>query len=82
MSPFLFYLHKIIILVKKYFSLWEENSFRLYNTIEESSTCYYCGGFNTNNKREYERHIIIEHPGKLAYPPKMELAYRVPPFFF
>lgn len=31
--------------------------------------CYYCDNFNpANNRKGYERHVILDHPGKLAYP--------------
>ena len=34
--------------------------------------CYYCN-FQTNNKDDYERHIVLHHPRKLSYPSKADL---------
>ena len=34
--------------------------------------CYYCN-YQTNIEREYERHVVLKHPGKLAYPSKIDL---------
>ena len=36
--------------------------------------CYYCKDFpTTNDKTEYQRHVISIHPGKLAYPSGSDL---------
>jgi hypothetical protein len=35
--------------------------------------CYYCMSYQTNNEKDYERHIISKHPKKQAYPTKAEL---------
>jgi hypothetical protein len=35
--------------------------------------CYYCSNFRTNVKVDYERHVIIVHPKKPAYPCKLDL---------
>src|SRR6476659_3040637 len=35
--------------------------------------CYYCEGFATFFRPEYENHILIDHPNKLAYPDYREL---------
>ncbi len=50
---------------EKFFDLVESNNF-LYS-------CYYCDGCQTNDTREYERHIVIKHPKKPAYPGKPDL---------
>ena len=34
--------------------------------------CYYCK-YETNIEREYERHVVLKHPGRLAYPSKIDL---------
>jgi hypothetical protein len=34
--------------------------------------CYYCN-YETSVEREYERHEVLKHPGKLAYPSKIDL---------
>jgi hypothetical protein len=33
-----------------------------------SYSCYICNGCKTNSQREYERHIVMKHPGKPGYP--------------
>jgi hypothetical protein len=33
---------------------------------------YYCD-YGTNDEDDYERHVVIKHPGKLAYPNKPEI---------
>ncbi len=35
-------------------------------------SCYYCD-YETNNKNEYESHIVLKHLGKLSYPGKKYL---------
>jgi hypothetical protein len=36
--------------------------------------CYYCHDFSsTTNKKEYESHVVLKHPRKLAYPSKYDL---------
>ncbi len=40
----------------------------------ETFECYYCYDFSsTGNKREYECHVVLKHPRKLAYPSKYDL---------
>jgi hypothetical protein len=34
--------------------------------------CYYCD-YHSNVKDDYERHVVLKHPGKLAYPGKAYL---------
>jgi hypothetical protein len=35
--------------------------------------CYYCDSFHRNDEEDYERHILIKHTGKPAYPNKAEI---------
>lgn len=35
---------------------------------------YHCDSFQTNVKENYERHVILKHPGKPVYPSKAALA--------
>jgi hypothetical protein len=43
-------------------------------SINESMfNCYYCDCFQTSNEKEYQRHIVLRHPGKLAYPSKIDI---------
>jgi len=36
--------------------------------------CYYCNEFTpTNDELTYKRHIVLEHPGRLAYPTELDL---------
>ena len=35
--------------------------------------CYYCNIFQTNNKEEYESHVVLRHPGRPCYPSKPDL---------
>jgi hypothetical protein len=36
-------------------------------------SCYYCDGCKTNDRDDYERHIVNKHPKKVAYPGKEDL---------
>jgi predicted nucleic-acid-binding Zn-ribbon protein len=49
----------------KLFDLQSSNNFLIFK-------CYYCS-YQTNIEREYERHVVMKHPGKLAYPSDMDL---------
>ena len=41
---------------------------------QEAYECYYCDAFiSTNNRNTYEKHVILSHDGKLAYPAKADL---------
>ena len=42
------------------------------NKNPEDYPCYYCS-YSTNNEDEYEQHVVLRHPGKLAYPNKAEI---------
>jgi hypothetical protein len=45
------------------------------NNNIEGYPCYYCD-YCTNNNDDYEQHVIIKHPGRLAYPNKAEIEKR------
>ena len=30
--------------------------------------CYYCNEFQSNNKENYQRHYLKQHPGRFGYP--------------
>jgi hypothetical protein len=49
----------------KLFDEGQSNNFFIFN-------CYYCN-YQTNTEREYERHVVLKHPGKLAYPSEIDL---------
>ena len=35
--------------------------------------CYYCNAFKSNNKEQYEKHVVSNHPHKLCYPSGLDL---------
>jgi hypothetical protein len=35
--------------------------------------CHYCKGFQTNNEKEYQRHVVLRHPGETTYPSEINL---------
>jgi hypothetical protein len=42
--------------------------------IKESMfNCHYCKGFQTNNEKEYQRHVVLRHPGETTYPSEINL---------
>jgi hypothetical protein len=44
------------------------------NENETIFECYYCNEFTpTNDELTYKRHIVLEHPGRLAYPTELDL---------
>jgi hypothetical protein len=49
----------------KLFEGGESNNFLIFK-------CYYCN-YETSIEREYERHVVLRHPGKLAYPSEIDL---------
>jgi hypothetical protein len=53
------------IISNKLFEGSEKNNF-VYS-------CYYCDGLQTDVKYDYERHVILKHPDKPAYPCKIDL---------
>jgi hypothetical protein len=38
----------------------------------EDYSCYYCE-YRTNNEEEYKQHVVLRHPGRLAYPNNPEV---------
>ena len=38
------------------------------NRQEQLLICPYCSKFKTTLEREYQRHIVLKHPGKSGYP--------------
>jgi hypothetical protein len=38
------------------------------NKPELSYICPYCSKFSSTSKKEYQRHIVLKHPGKPGYP--------------
>ena len=43
-------------------------------TIKKSYECYYCDKFvPTANRDDYEKHVVLSHDGKLAYPSLADL---------
>jgi hypothetical protein len=54
----------------------QEQSTKLFDQHKSNNLfifkCYYCN-YETNVEREYERHVILRHPGKPAYPSKIDL---------
>jgi DNA-binding MarR family transcriptional regulator len=47
------------------FDKCESNNFLIFK-------CYYCN-YGTDVGREYESHVVLKHPGKLAYPSEIDL---------
>ena len=56
-------------------NLDEENElFHHQESLKKSYQCYYCNRFvPTDNKDDYEKHVVLSHDGKLAYPSKVDL---------
>jgi hypothetical protein len=54
----------------------KEQSTKLFDEDESNNffifKCYYCN-YETNVEREYQRHVVLKHPGKLAYPSEIDL---------
>ena len=42
------------------------------NGLESNISCYYCA-YQTNIKEEYERHVVLKHPKKPAFPGKADM---------
>jgi hypothetical protein len=38
------------------------------NSPEPSFICPYCSKFSSTLEKEYQRHIVLKHPGKPGYP--------------
>jgi hypothetical protein len=49
----------------KLFDQGKTNNFLIFK-------CYYCN-YETNIEREYQCHVVLKHPGKLAYPSEIDL---------
>jgi hypothetical protein len=50
------------------------------NRQEQLFICPYCSKFKTTLEREYQRHIVLKHPGKPGYPNRSvieNIAYRL-----
>ena len=39
-------------------------------------SCYYCNTYQTDLEKSYERHVILTHPKRPAYPSKVDLETR------
>ena len=52
----------------------EPNELTKQEAIKKSYECYYCDEFApTDNRNDYEKHVVLLHDGKLAYPSKDDL---------
>jgi hypothetical protein len=50
-------------------NLNEANELSQQKAIKKSYKCYYCDEFvPTDNRDDYEKHVVLFHDGKLAYP--------------
>jgi hypothetical protein len=58
------YIHSSAETCKKLFDDRKSNNFLF--------SCYYCD-YESNGEYEYESHVVMKHPGKLAYPGKAYL---------
>ena len=55
-------------------NLDEENELFHQEATKKSYECYYCDKFDlTGNRDDYEKHVVLYHDGKLAYPSKVDL---------
>lgn len=50
---------------KKLFDVVKSNNFIIFK-------CHYCN-YQTSNEKEYQRHVVLIHPGKPAYPSQIDL---------
>ena len=55
-------------------TLSEKNTTVIQQQRQLKFDCYYCNIFQTNNKEEYESHVVLRHPGRPCYPSKPDLA--------
>ena len=55
-------------------TLSEKNTTVIQQQRQLKFDCYYCNIFQTNNKEEYESHVVLRHPGRPCYPSKPNLA--------
>ena len=52
----------------------EANEQSQQDAIKKSYECYYCDEFtSTYNRDDYEKHVVLSHDGKLAYPSLADL---------
>jgi hypothetical protein len=42
-------------------------------TVSPPPKCYYCHLENFESRYEYQKHILLQHPGHLAYPGLVEI---------
>jgi putative DNA primase/helicase len=45
------------------------------SNVPSNISCYYCS-YHTNITEDYQRHVVLKHPGKPAYPGKTEIKSR------
>jgi hypothetical protein len=58
----------LVVLTNKY--IWQENK----TTQLYMYSCYYCNNtYQTDLEKNYERHVILTHPKRPAYPSKVDL---------
>ena len=53
------------IIIKQVYQAGKQHNF-MYS-------CYYCNSYQTDLERNYERHVILTHPKRPAYPSKVDL---------
>jgi hypothetical protein len=57
------------VIIENLEKLDEENEISKQEAIKKSYECYYCDEFApTDNRDDYEKHVVLSHDGKLAYP--------------
>jgi hypothetical protein len=50
-----------------------ETSEKLFDSTKSNNflySCYYCTSFETNDRIQYESHVVLKHPKRLSYPSK------------
>jgi hypothetical protein len=58
--------HNNVLKETNEFSVSQETNNLLYS-------CRYCDNFETDIEEDYQRHVLLKHPGKLCYPSKADL---------
>jgi hypothetical protein len=62
------------VVIENIENLDEANELSQLETIKKSYECYYCDKFvPTDNRDDYEKHVVLSHERKLAYPSKADL---------
>lgn len=62
------------IVIENIGKLDEANEISKQEAIKKSYGCYYCDEFvSTDNRDNYEKHVILSHDRKLAYPSLVDL---------